>query len=77
MQVRETYTSSNTLVSLSSGSGITLGGKTGTIDILISAATTTAFMPNTYVYDLELVSPSQDVLRIIEGSFTVTPEVTR
>ena len=77
MQVRESYTSSNTLVSLSNGSGITLGGKAGTISILISAVETAAFNPNTYIYDLELVSPNQQVIRIIEGSFTVTPEVTR
>ncbi len=77
MQVRETHTSSNTLVSLATGSGITLGNKAGTIDILISAATTAAFTPNTYVYDLELVSANGSVTRMVEGSFTVTPEVTR
>ena len=77
MQVRESYTSFNTLVSLATGSGITLGGKAGTISIFISAVETAAFNPNAYVYDLELVSPNQEVIRITEGSFTVTPEVTR
>ena len=77
MQVRETHTSPTTLVSLTNGSGITLGGVAGTIDILISAATTAGFTPNTYVYDLELVSANGSVTRMVEGSFTVTPEVTR
>ena len=77
MQVRETHISSNTLVSLTNGSGITLGGTAGTIDILISAATTAGFTPNAYVYDLELVSANGTVTRMLEGSFTVTPEVTR
>jgi hypothetical protein len=77
MQVRESHISSNTLVSLTNGSGITLGGSAGTIDILISAVTTAGFTPNAYVYDLELVSANGTVIRMVEGSFTVTPEVTR
>ena len=77
MQVRQTHTSSDTLVSLTNGSGITLGGTAGTIDILISAATTAGFTPNAYVYDLELVSANGTVTRMVEGLFTVTPEVTR
>jgi hypothetical protein len=77
MQVRESYSSPNTLVSLSTGSGITLGESAGTINILISAVETAAFTPNTYIYDIELVSPNQSVIRIVEGSFIVTPEVTR
>lgn len=79
LQVREAYYSDNYLVSLSSGSigGITLGGSAGTIDIIIDAETTSSFTTGNHVYDLEIVSPSDYVDRIIEGAFTVTPEVTR
>ena len=77
LQVRETHRASNTLVSLLDGSGITLGGKKGTIQIIIPAETTTQFHPENYVYDLELISPGGEVTRIVEGAFKVTPEVTR
>jgi len=78
LQVRETYYDTNTIVSLTSGSGgITLGGSAGTIGILISASTTAAFAPGNWVYDLEIESSGGIVDRLIEGNFVVTPEVTR
>lgn len=79
LQVRAAHYSSDYIVSLSSGSigGITLGGSAGTIDILIDADTTANFPNGNHVYDLEIISPSEYVDRIIEGSFAVTPEVTR
>lgn len=78
MQVRETYSSSSTIVSLTNGSGITLGGAAGTIAILISATTTAALTaPFSGVYDLELVSAGGVVTRLLQGAATVTPEVTR
>lgn len=78
MQVRETYSSSSTIVSLTSSSGITLGGAAGTIAILISATTTAALTaPFSGVYDLEVVDGSGVVTRLLEGAATVSPEVTR
>ena len=78
MQVRETYSSTSTIVSLTSGSGITLGGAAGTIAILISATTTAALTaPFSGVYDLELVSAGGVVTRLLQGAATVSPEVTR
>jgi Na+/serine symporter len=77
LQVREAYYSTDLVVSLVSGSGITMGGSAGTIDILISASVTSEFPTGTHVYDLEIVSPSNIVDRLIEGTFNVTPEVTR
>jgi Na+/serine symporter len=77
LQVREAYYSTDPVVSLVSGSGITMGGSAGTIDILISASATSAFPTGVHVYDLEIVSPSNIVDRLIEGTFNVTPEVTR
>lgn len=82
MQVRESVASTATILSLTSGSGITLGGTAGTIYLEASAATTagvaTAGAPSEqFVYDLELVSPAGYVTRLVEGLFLVDPEVTR
>ena len=77
LQVREAYYSEDPVVSLVSGSGITIGGSAGTIDILISASVTSEFPTGTHVYDLEIISPSNTVDRLVEGTFNVTPEVTR
>ncbi len=82
MQVRETQSSTATILSLTSGSGITLGGTAGTI-LLEASATTTAGIAtsqtpqNQFVYDLELVSGAGYVTRLVEGNFLIDPEVTR
>jgi hypothetical protein len=77
LQVRQAYYSEDPIISLASGSGITIGGSAGTIDILISASATSNFPAGNHVYDLEIISPSNIVDRLIEGTFNVTPEVTR
>jgi len=77
LQVRQAYYSEDPVVSLVSGSGITIGGSAGTIDIFIPASSTSNFPTGVHVYDLEIVSPSNIVDRLIEGTFNVTPEVTR
>jgi hypothetical protein len=78
LQVRQTYYDTDTIVSLTSGSGgITLGGSAGIIDISIDASTTSEFAPGNWVYDLEIESSGGVVDRLIEGNFIVTPEVTR
>jgi len=78
MQVREITKSANVMLSLTTeNGGIVLGGSAGTINLIASAAATTAMYAKEYVYDIELVSASGTVYRIIEGKFIVTPEVTR
>ena len=77
LQVRETYYDNDTIVSLTSENGITLGGSAGTINILMSASTTAQFNAGNFVYDLEIESTNGTVYRLIEGYFIVTPEVTR
>ena len=77
LQVRETHYAQDMIVALTSGSGITLGGSAGTIDLLISASATAAFNAGNFVYDLEIQSVNGTIDRLIEGSFIVTPEVTR
>ena len=77
LQVREAHYSTTTITSLTSASGITLGGSAGTIDILISDEVTKNFPAGTWVYDLEIESTGGITDRLIEGNFVVTPEVTR
>ena len=80
MQVRESYDAGTAIVSLTSGTGITLGGTAGTIALALTAAQTAALdgTPNTqYIYDLELVSGASYVTRLVEGRFYIYPEVTR
>ena len=77
MQIRKHTTSASAAVSLTSSSGLTLGGAAGTVQIVISATATAALDPGRYVYDLELVSSGGVVTRVLEGSIVFTAEVTR
>lgn len=79
MQVRETIESDTALVTMYTGSGITLGGSAGTVDIEIDATTTANFDFETAYYDLELVGPAPNyrVTRLIQGVMTLNKEVTR
>jgi hypothetical protein len=77
MQVREKYTSTSAIITITTeNGGISLGGEDGTIDLYVSDSNTSHIVAKEYVYDLELVS-SSNVYRLIQGKFIVTPEVTR
>jgi hypothetical protein len=88
MQVRPGVNRETTeapLIDLTTGDGITITGVEGKIEIVISAAETAAldFAPavgavsGIGVYDLELVSGSGEVTRLLQGNVTLDPEVTR
>jgi hypothetical protein len=79
MQVRTAYDATATILNLTSAAGdITLGGSAGTITITVSATATAALTaPWAGAYDLELVSGGGVVTRLLEGSASVSPEVTR
>lgn len=78
MQVRDEVDSASAALSLTTeNSRISLGGTAGTITLLVSATDTAAVAAGEYVYDLELVSGSGTVTRLIQGCFTVDAEVTR
>lgn len=77
LQVRETHDSTDYIVFLENGNGITLGASAGTIDILIADTITKDFITGDHVYDLEVESSGGITDRLIEGRFNVTPEVTR
>lgn len=77
MQGRSTVNSPVTLFSLTTeNGGITLGGAAGTISLLMTAAQTTALIANG-VYDLELISAGGIVTRLLQGTITLSAEVTR
>lgn len=77
MQGRTNHDDSAKIFDLTSSSGITLGSSSPNIVVRMEATATAAFdAPSSGVYDLELVNGSS-VYRILEGSYRITPEVTR
>ncbi len=69
-QIRKHYSSSNSV-------SFTTTLSNGSLVISLTANQTANMVAGRYVYDIELVDPSNTVLRILEGIVTVTPEVTR
>jgi hypothetical protein len=59
---------------LTSSSGITLGGVTGTVGIVMTAAQT-RLLPEHGVYELKLYQDEEPVVNFLHGSFTAVPEI--
>lgn len=76
MQIRGYAESTTAWVSLTSASGITLGTTDGAIDIELTSTQTSA-IPDSGFYDIELVAPSGEVNRILEGAVKLSKEITR
>lgn len=78
MHIREEVDSTTTELELTTVNGrIILGGANGEIDLLVDDATTAALTLESGVYDLELISGAGVVTRIVEGTYTLSLEVTR
>lgn len=78
MMVRLTAASSSVILSLTSGAELTINGAAGTIDGVVAATALSAIAPLKYVYDLELHHKTNGtVIRLIQGGFPVSAEVTR
>lgn len=76
MQLRPSVGSSTIALELTTANGrIAIDGAQGKITLQIGA-TDTAGLSGTGVYDLELVNGAV-VQRILEGTYSVSPEVTR
>lgn len=72
-QIRKWYTSSTATTF-----EVTIANAdTGTILLHLSANATANLAPGKYVYDIESHDAANNIARIIEGSISVTPEVTR
>lgn len=78
LQVREFHYSPDYILGFDSisSSAIYVGGSAGTINIDIPPSSTEWLIPGDYVYDLEIYT-STNVYRLIEGKFSISPEVTR
>lgn len=72
-QLRKSYyTTSNTTFTVSINNP-----SEGEIDLSLSAAQTANIKAGRYVYDVELVSNTNTIERIVEGIITVYPEATK
>lgn len=77
MQVRKYLESATPMITLTTeNERILLGGEEGTIQLMIRAEDT-ATIQFSGVYDLEIISPSNEVDRVLQGNFNLSHEVTR
>lgn len=49
---------------------------TGELTISMASANTANLSPGRYLYDVKITSPTNDVIRVVEGIVTVTPGIT-
>lgn len=78
MQVRATTQAATPLVTLTTDNGgIVLTPATGGIRLYLSAQATDSLPARKAVYDLEMVGADGTVTRLVQGSFTIVPQVTR
>ena len=77
LTVRTAPTAATAVATVTSSSGLTLGGAAGTIDVLITDTVTAAIEPGTYAWDLFLVSGGGETTPLVAGNFIVTAAVTR
>lgn len=76
MQFRRDYTG-EAIISLTSSSGIVLGGAAGTIRITVDKAVTAALSANALIFDLFITWSTGDVERLFYGQVTIDKSVTR
>jgi hypothetical protein len=78
MQIRPSHKSATILLSLTvSNGGITIDEPNGIIRLRIEDSVTTGLTWTQGVFDLEIIQPNGDVLRLIQGAVRTSPEVTR
>lgn len=78
MQIREKITSPAAILSATTAnSKLAITGDEGKVTLTISATETGAFAFTTALYDLELTSPDNEVTRLVQGTITLSPRVTR
>lgn len=71
-QMRKNYSSSTATTFSCSHSGAS-----GQISITLNKNATVILEPGRYLYDIEITSSSGTVTRVVEGTATVTPGMTR
>lgn len=77
LQARTQYGAPTAFVTLTNGTGngITLGD--GSFSWTFTNTQTNLFPLGRWVYDFEITSTGNEVTRLIQGSMTVTPQVTQ
>lgn len=77
LQFRKAASSPTAALSITSSSGITLGGAAGTVTFNVTDTQTSTIDAGIYVYDLEIETAGGVTSRWVEGKVNVSAEVTR
>lgn len=79
LQVRTSPLARTAVLTLENGSGITITGSSGLLEVHATAAQTADITNGRYSYDLEITSPgpSYTVTRLVQGTIEVSPQTTR
>jgi hypothetical protein len=77
LQLRSLPESTTAVLSLATGSGITITGPSGLVAVHATAAQTGGIIAGDYYYDLEITSPQGIVTRLVQGQAILNPQVTR
>jgi hypothetical protein len=77
MQARKTQQSTVLIDASTTNGKITIDGPTGRIDVKLDDDTTDLLVYKSAIYDLEIELASGDVHRLLQGSITVSPNVTQ
>lgn len=77
-QVRVRPSSTSTVLEFSTTDGrITKNDANGSFTVLVPAGVMDTIPARNYRYDIELLSPSGDVIPLLEGRYVVSAQVTR
>lgn len=71
-KIKKHYTSSNSISFTTS-----INTSISEITLSLTAQQTDAIKPGRYLYDLEIAENANTVIRVIEGTVTVTPSITK
>ena len=79
MQVRTKASSPDIVLEASTANGkiVITDAVNGKCSVTFTAVETAATTARSYVYDIEYTAPSDAVVRMLQGAFTVSAEVTR
>ncbi len=77
MQGRVNKSSTTTLFNYGTAQFTITGGTAGVVALSVAGSITAAYDFDTGVYDMEWVTPSGAIKRILEGNITLSREVTR
>jgi len=77
MQIREKQQGAVYLDATSANSKIILGTTNGLVSLRFTATDTTLLIKRRLKYDLEISLPSSDPVRVLEGTVSVSPNITQ